>query len=50
MEGKSGPSFNFSLTPLIIAFRQTTWAQTALPLLAGLLLAYGLGIVGRRSR
>jgi hypothetical protein len=35
--------------PLLIALRQTTWAQTALPLLAGLLLAYGLGL-GRGSR
>jgi hypothetical protein len=49
VEGKRGPSFNISLTPLIVAFRQTPWVQTALPLLAGLLLAYGLGIVGRRS-
>ena len=47
--GGSRPSFNISLMPLLVAFRQTTWAQTALPLLAGLLLAYGLGF-GRRSR
>ena len=53
IEGQSGtswPSFSISLTPLIAAFRQTPWMQTGLPLVAGLLLAYGLGIVGRRSR
>jgi hypothetical protein len=47
--GGARPSFNISLMPMLVAFRQATWAQTALPLFAGLLLAYGLGI-GRRSR
>jgi len=41
---------SFSLTPLLVSFRQTPWVQTAVPLLAGLLLAFGLGIVGRGRR
>lgn len=36
-----------SLAPLLDAFRRTPWVQSALPLLGGLLLAFGLGIVRR---
>ncbi len=39
-----------TLAPLIASFRQTPWLQTALPLVAGLVLAFGLGIIGRTPR
>jgi len=39
-----------TLTPLLISLRQTSWLQTALPLVGGVLLAFGLGIFGRRPR
>jgi len=36
-----------TVAPLIVAFRTTSWLQTVLPLGAGLLLAIGLGVIGR---
>jgi hypothetical protein len=45
-EGSHWPSI--SLAPLVGAFRGTPWLQTMLPLVAGLVLAFGLGIIGRR--
>jgi hypothetical protein len=39
-----------SVAPMVASLRQTSWAQTALPLVGGILVAFGLGIVGRRSR
>ncbi len=47
-EGSRWPSF--SLTPLIVGFRQTSWMQTALPLVGGFLLAFGFGFFRRRPR
>ena len=38
------------LGPLVASLRQTPWAQTALPLVGGLVLAFGLGLFGRRPR
>lgn len=47
-EGSRWPSLG--LETLVVSIRQTPWVQTALPIVAGLVLAFGLGIVGRRSR
>jgi hypothetical protein len=44
-EGSHWPSISFA--PLVASFRQTPWLQTALPLLAGIALAFGFGIIGR---
>jgi hypothetical protein len=33
---------------IVASFRQTPWAQTALPLAGGVFLAFGLGLFGRR--
>jgi hypothetical protein len=41
---------NLGVGALLVTMRQTPWVQTALPLVAGLVLAFGLGIVGRRPR
>jgi hypothetical protein len=38
-----------SLAPLFGAWRQTPWAQTSIPLVGGVLLAFGLGLFRRRS-
>ncbi len=40
---------SISLAPVVLAFRRTPWAQSALPLVGGVFLAFGLGIF-RRSR
>lgn len=48
VEGSRWPTLSFG--PWLAALRQTPWMQTALPLLAGLLLAFGLGIFSRRPR
>lgn len=37
------------LSKVLATFRGTPWMQTALPLVAGLVLAFGLGIIGRRG-
>ncbi len=37
------------VSQLIARVHQTPWIETALPLVAGLVLAWGLGIVGRRA-
>jgi hypothetical protein len=39
-----------SLAPFAAAVRSGGWAATALPVVGGLLLAFGLGVVGRRGR
>ena len=39
----------FTLAPTLAALRQTPWLQIAVPIVGGLLLALGLGIIGRRS-
>jgi hypothetical protein len=44
--GSRWPSL--SLAPIWAAFRQTPWLQTALPIVAGIVLAFGFGIIGRR--
>jgi hypothetical protein len=44
--GSRWPSLGFA--PVLSAFRQTGWLQTALPIVAGIFLAFGLGIFGRR--
>ena len=41
---------DLGLTALLATMRRTPWVQTALPLVAGLVLAFGLGIVGRGRR
>jgi dolichyl-phosphate-mannose-protein mannosyltransferase len=38
-----------TLAPLIASIRQTPWMQTAMPLVGGFLLAFGLGIFRRRA-
>lgn len=47
-EGSRWP--DLGLGTLVATMRQTPWVQTTLPLVAGLVLAFGLGIVGRRAR
>jgi hypothetical protein len=42
------PALN--VAPVVASIRQTSWIQTALPLVGGLLVAFGLGIFGRRTR
>lgn len=44
--GSRWPSLG--LGPLLASFRQTPWAQTALPVVGGLVLAFGLGLFSRR--
>jgi len=45
---QGGGGWSIPFASLVAAVRQTPWMQTALPLAAGLVLAFGLGIVGRR--
>lgn len=46
--GRRWPSL--ALGPLAAALRQTPWAESGLPIVAGLVLAFGLGIFNRRPR
>lgn len=46
--GSRWPSLG--IATMLASFRTATWSATAIPLVAGLLLAFGLGIVGGRSR
>ena len=46
VEGSRWP--RLSLAPLFASLRQTSWLQAGVPLAAGVVLAFGLGIVGRR--
>jgi hypothetical protein len=41
---------SLGLAPLVASLRQTPWAQTALPIVGGLVLAFGLGLFSRRPR
>ncbi len=38
----------FTLAPLLASVRQTSWLQAGVPLIAGILLAFGFGIFGGR--
>ncbi|MCC6764116.1 MAG: hypothetical protein IT293_05580 [Deltaproteobacteria bacterium] len=46
--GREWPSVGWA--QMLATFRRTPWMQTALPLVAGLVLAFGLGVFGRRAR
>lgn len=41
---------SFGIGTMVTAFRTSSWSSTAVPLVAGLLLAFGLGIIGGRFR